>query len=163
MSDPNVNQGNVRPGLKAGQVQEFTLIMNLKPGGAERLRKKLASDSNFADQNRPVVDRVGTLHDMRFVIFDNDTRLLFASTFDGDWDAYIDDFAARIPDLIDVAFGEVDDYPGIKDPNIKDFIVKHQVTSTYFYSAYPNASVRDVWKAMKIKGGLDVLLDAASS
>jgi len=163
MSNPNIAQGNVRPGLKAGQVQEFTLIMNLKPGGAERLRKKLASDSNFADQNRPVVDRVGTLHDMRFVIFDNDTRLLFASTFDGDWDAYIDDFAARIPDLIDVAFGEVDDYPGIKHPNVKDFIVKHQVTSTYFYSAYPEASVRDVWKAMKIKGGLDVLLDAASS
>ena len=163
MSNPNIAQGNVRPGLMAGQVQEFTLIMNLKPGGAERLRKKLASDSNFADQNRPVVDRVGTLHDMRFVIFDNDTRLLFASTFDGDWDAYIDDFAARIPDLIDVAFGEVDDYPGIKHPNVKDFIVKHQVTSTYFYSAYPDASVRDVWKAMKIKGGLDVLLDAASS
>jgi hypothetical protein len=163
MSNPNITQGNVRPGLKAGQVQEFTLIMNLKPGGAERLRKKLASDSNFANQNRSVVDRVGTLHDMRFVIFDNDTRLLFASTFDGDWDAYINDFAARIPDLIDVAFGEVDDYPGIKHPNVKDFIVKHQVTSTYFYSAYPDASVRDVWKAMKVKGGLDVLLDAASS
>ena len=157
------NQAESRPGLKAGQVQEFTLIMNLKPGGAERLRKKLASDSRFGNQNQVFADRVGTLHDMRFTIFDNDTRLLFASTFDGDWDTYIDDFAARIPDLIDVAFGEVDDYPGIKDPNIKDFIVKHQVTSTYFYSAYPNASVRDVWKAMKIKGGLDVLLDAASS
>jgi len=157
------NQAESRPGLKAGQVQEFTLIMNLKPGGAERLRKRLASDSRFGNQNQVFADRVGTLHDMRFTIFDNDTRLLFASTFDGDWDTYIDDFAARIPDLIDVAFGEVDDYPGIKDPNIKDFIVKHQVTSTYFYSAYPNASVRDVWKAMKIKGGLDVLLDAASS
>ena len=157
------NQAESRPGLKAGQVQEFTLIMNLKPGGAERLRKKLASDSRFGNQNQVFADRVGTLHDMRFTIFDNDTRLLFASTFDGDWDAYIDDFAARIPDLIDVAFGEVDDYPGIKHPNVKDFIVKHQVTSTYFYSAYPEASVRDVWKAMKIKGGLDVLLDAASS
>ena len=62
-----------------------------------------------------------------------------------------------------LAFGEVDDYPGIKSPKIKDFIVKHQITSTYFYSAYPDASVRDVRKAMKVKGGLDVLLDAASS
>jgi hypothetical protein len=163
MSNPNVAKGNVRPGLKAGQVSEFTLIMNLKPGGAERLRKKLASNSNFANQNQSVVDRVGTVHDLRFVIFDNDTKLLFASTFDGDWDAYINDFGARIPDLIDLSFGEADDYPGIKSPDIKDFIVKNQVTSTYFYSAYPNASVRDVWKAMKVKGGLDVLLDAASS
>ena len=60
-------------------------------------------------------------------------------------------------------FEEVEDYPGIKSPDIKDYIVKHQVTSTYFYSAYPDASVRDIRKAMKVKGGLDVLLDAASS
>ena len=163
MSNPNVAHGNVRPGIKAGQVSEFTLIMNLKPGGAERLRKKLASDSKFANQNQVFADRIGTLHDLRFVIFDNDTRLLFATTFDDDWDAYINDFATLIPDLIDLVFEVVEDYPGIKSPDIKDYIVKHQVTATHFYSAYPNASVRDVWKALKIKGGLDVLLDAASS
>jgi len=162
MSDPNVNQGNVRPGLKAGQVQEFTLIMNLKPGGAERLRKKLASDSKFGNENNAVVDRVGTLHDMRFTIFDNDTRLLFASTFDGDWDAYIEDFGTFIPDYIDLAFGEAEGYPGIKSPDFKDFLVKNQVTAMHFYSAYPNATVKDVWKALKIEKGLDVLLDAAS-
>jgi hypothetical protein len=163
MSNPSGAEDNVRPGLKAGRSNEFTLIMDLKPGGAERLRKKLASDSRFGNQNQVVVDRVGTLHDMRFTIFDNDSRLLFASTFDGDWDAYINDFAALIPDLIDIAFGEANDYPGIKSPDIKDYIVKHQITSTYFYSAYPDASVRDIRKAMKVKSGLDVLLDAASS
>jgi hypothetical protein len=39
----------------------------------------------------------------------------------------------------------------------------YQVTATYFYSAAPNASVKDVWKALKIEGGLDTLLDAATS
>ena len=153
------SQAQPRPGLKAGRVNEFTLIFKLKPGGAERLRKKIASDANFQSH----VDGVGTVHDLRFLIFDNDTRLLFASTFDGDWDAYINDFAALIPDYIDLAFEEVDDYPGIKSPDIKDYIVKHQITSTYFYSAYPDASVRDIRKALKVKSGLDVLLDAASS
>jgi hypothetical protein len=132
-----------------------------QPGGADRLRKKLAS--NFTGQNQGLVDRVGTVHDLRFLIFDNDTRLLFASTFDGDWDAYINDFAAYIPNEIDMIWGEVEDFPGIRSPNVKDYIVKYQVPATYFYSAYPNASVRDVWKAMKIKGGLDVLLDAETS
>jgi hypothetical protein len=47
MLNPNSAGDNVRPELKAGQVQEFTLIMNLKPGGAERLRKKLASNSKI--------------------------------------------------------------------------------------------------------------------
>jgi hypothetical protein len=161
MSNSDVTQGNVRPGLKAGRSNEFTLIMKLKPGGADRLRKKLGS--YFTGQNQGFVDRVGTVHDLRFNIFDNDTRLLFASTFDGDWDAYINDFAAYIPNEIDMIWGEVEDFPGIRSPNVKDFIVKYQVPATYFYSAYPNASVRDVWKAMKIKGGLDVLLDAETS
>ena len=163
MSNSNVAQGKVRPGLKAGRSNEFTLINKLKPGGAERLRKKLASDSKFTNQNQVFADRIGTLHDLRFVIFENDTRLLFATTFDGDWDAYIDDFAALVPDLIDLVFEEVEDYPGIKSPDIKDYIVKNQVTATHFYSAYPNATVRDIRKAMKVKSGLDVLLDAASS
>ena len=162
-SNSDVTQGNVRPGLKAGRSNEFTLIMQLKPGGAERLRKKLVSDPNFTGQNQKLIERLGTVHDLRFLIFDNDTRLLFASTFDGDWDAYIDDFAAVIPDQIDLIFGEAEGFPGIRSPNIKDWTAKHQVTSTYFYSAYPNASVRDVWKALKVEGGLETLLDAATS
>jgi hypothetical protein len=163
MSNSNVDEGNVRPGLKAGRSNEFTLIMKLKPGGAERLRKKLSSSSDIASKNQGLLDRVGTVHDARFLIFDNDTRLLFASTFDDDWDAYINDFAAHIPDQIDLIFGEAEDFPEIRNPNVKDWIAKQQVSSTYFYSAYPNASVRDVWKALKIKGGLDVLLDAETS
>ena len=35
---------------------------------------------------------------MRFVFLDNDTRMLFATAYDGDWDAYIDDFVTKIPD-----------------------------------------------------------------
>ena len=37
---------------------------------------------------------------MRFVIFDNDTKLLFATAYDGDWDAYINDFATLIPEAL---------------------------------------------------------------
>ena len=127
MSNPNSAGDNVRPGLKAGRVNEFTLIFKLKPGGAERLRKKIASDSNFQSH----VDGVGTVHDLRFLIFDNDTRLLFASTFDGDWDAYINDFADYIPNEIDIIFGQVEGFPGINSPNIKDAIVEHQVSSIF--------------------------------
>ena len=161
MSNPNVAQGNVRPGLKAGRSNEFTLIFKLKPGGAERMRKKFEKVS--IDEQQSNADRIGTLHDMRFVIFDNDTRLLFASTFDGDWDPYIDDFATIIPDEIDLLFHELEGYPGIHSPNIKDWIAKQQVTATAFYSAYPNASVKDLWKALKVKDALNNLLDEAAS
>jgi len=163
MSNSNVNQGNSRPGLKAGRSNEFTIIANLKPGGAERLRQKLGSGSQLGGQNQSLMDRMGTVHDLRYLVFDNDTRLLFASTFDGDWDQYLNDFGALIPDPIDIVFGEAEGWPGIRNPTAKDWTAKHQVSSTFFYSAYPNESVKDIWKAMKVKGGLDVLLDAETS
>jgi len=163
MSNSNVAQGNSRPGLKAGRSNEFTLIMKLKPGGAERLRQKLGSDSQLGGQNQSLMDRMGTVHDLRYLVFDNDTRLLFASTFDGDWDAYLDDFGAYIPNEIDMIFGEAEGFPGIRSPDVKDWIVKNQVSSIHFYSAYPNESVKELWKAVKVKGALDVLLDATSS
>ena len=50
------------------------------------------------DGNFRGADVVGTFHDMRFVFLDNDTKLLFATAYDGDWDTYIDDFVTKIPD-----------------------------------------------------------------
>jgi hypothetical protein len=150
----------VRPGTKAGQSNEFTLICALKPGGAERMRKLL--DGGFTGERQKNTDRIATVHDLRFVIFDNDTRVIFASTFDGTWESYIDDFATILPDEIDLLFHECAGYPGIHSPQIKEWIVEQQVTALAFYSAYPDASVRDVWKALKTKKAFDALLDAAS-
>jgi hypothetical protein len=53
---------------------------------------------------------------MRWVFLDNDTKLLFASTYDGDWDPYIDDFATKIPDILDLQFGEIHGWPGGPQP-----------------------------------------------
>ena len=78
MSNLDVAQGNVRPGLKVGRSNEFTLMMQLKPGGAERLRKKMASDPNFANRNQKLVDHLDMLRDMRYITLGNDTRVLFA-------------------------------------------------------------------------------------
>lgn len=149
-----------RPGSKAGQVNEFTLISKLKPGGAERVRKLLAD--GFTGERQKNTDRIATVHDLRFVIFDDDTRIIFASTFDGDWESYINDFATILPDEIDLLFNEFSGYPGVHSPDIKDWIVKQQVTAVGFYSAYPDASVREVWKALTTKKAFDALLDSAS-
>jgi hypothetical protein len=161
MSNPDVAKTSVRPGSKVGRSNEFTLISTLKPGGAERMRKLMPN--GFTVERQKNTDRLGTVHDLRFVIFDNDTRIIFASTFDGEWDPYIDDFATIVPDEIDLLFHELEGYPGIHSPNIKDWIAKQQVTATAFYSAYPNASVKDIWKALKIRAAFNNLLDEAAS
>ena len=149
-----------RPGSRTGQSNEFTIICSINPGGAARMRKLFAD--GFTGERQKNTDRIGTVHDLRFVIFDNDTRVVFASTFDGDWESYIDDFGTIIPDEIDLLFHECSGYPGIHSPGIKDWIVKQQVTAMAFYSAYPAASVREIWKALRTKNALDVLLDVTS-
>ena len=149
-----------RPGSKTGQANEFTLISKLKPGGAERVRQLLAA--GFTGERQENTDRIATVHDLRFIIFDDDTRVIFTSTFDGDWESYIDDFASIIPEEIDLLFHEFAGWPGIRNPDVKDWIVKQQITAVGFYSAYPDAPVREVWKALRTKKAFDALLDAAN-
>jgi hypothetical protein len=120
-------------------------------------------DGGFTGERQKNTDRIGTVHSLRFVFFDDDTRMMFCSAFDGDWESYINDFASIIPEEIDLLFEEVEGWPGIADPGIKDFIAAHQVTAAGFYTAFPGATVRDIWKALKVKRTFDELLDEAQS
>jgi hypothetical protein len=116
-----------RTGLRQGKVSELTSILTLAPGGATRLRALLkVLGGNFQG-----ADKVGTLHDMRFVFLENDTKMLFATTYDGDWDTYIDDFSTKIPDSLDVLFSNMVGYPpkGMHDPAIKDWITRSRLTA----------------------------------
>lgn len=128
-----------RTGLRSGQVSELTVIAPLKPNGAKRLRQLFSIlNGNFAGASL-----VGTVHDMRFVLLDNDTRLLFCTAYDGEWDPYIDDFATKIPDLMDYIFGNVESWPGIHSPQVKDFIAGIQVGASGWFVAHPQLTVAE--------------------
>ena len=89
----------------------------------------------------PGAAKVGTLHDMRFVFIDNDTRMLFATSFDGDWDAYIDDFVdvdSRLSGRHRLGVGRL---AGDSQPGAKDYLVKHQITAEGWFVAYPDLTV----------------------
>src|SRR4051794_40222439 len=64
-------------------------------------------------------DKVGTLRDMRLVFLDNDTKLLFATAYDGERDAYIDEFVTKIPDYLDVLTCDSEGWPGIRSPGAR--------------------------------------------
>ena len=88
-----------RPGLHDGVCGEFTVFVPIKPGQTQALRDTLRhyrTDPSAQKAMREAFDQIGTVHTARYVIFDNDTRLMFASVFDGDWDTYIDDFATTM-------------------------------------------------------------------
>jgi hypothetical protein len=129
-----------RVGAKSGEVSELTTILPLKPGGADRLRKFF----RLIDGNLVGAGQVGTLHNMRFVFLDNDTKLLFATAYDGEWDPYIDDFATKIPEMMDYLFSNVEGWPGIASPDVKDFIVGYQIPAEAWYVSHPNVTVSEV-------------------
>jgi hypothetical protein len=104
-------------------------------------------------------DAVGTLHDMRFVFLDNDTKLLFATTYDGEWDTYIDDFSTKIPDALDVLFSNMEGYPGMQSPAVRDWIANNQITADAWYVSSPNLTVAETKRLEKIAPALDEFLD----
>ena len=147
-----------RVGARLGKVSELTIIVPLAPGGARRLRAFLRLVGGNLNQG----DRVGTLHDMRFVFFDNDTRMIFATSFDGDWDAYIDDFVTKIPNAMDLLFCNIEGWPGIHSPSAKDFIASHQIAAEAWYVANPNLTVAETRRLEHIGKALDEFLDKIS-
>jgi hypothetical protein len=149
-----------RIGARRGKVSELTTLFPINPSAAKRMRAFLELlHPSLGNQG---VDRVGTVHDMRFVFLDNDTKLLFCTAYDGDWDPYIDDFATKIPDILDLQFGEVEGWPGVRSPKVKDFIAKHQIPAYFWYVASPNATVVDTRRLEKVGKAVDEFLDKVS-
>jgi len=158
VSEPRTRMESAgRAGSRQGRVSEFTILLPLVEGGAKRLRGLLQlSDGNFD------ADRVATLHDMRFVFLDNDTKLLFATSYDGEWDPYIEDFATNIPNELDMRFCNCVGWPGIHSPSVKDWIVKHQIAADSWYVANPDLTVVETKRLKRVGHALDEFLDKIS-
>jgi hypothetical protein len=144
-----------RVGARQGKVSELTGILPIAKGGAKRLRGLLqALEGNFRG-----ADRVGTLHDMRFVFLENDTKLLFATAYDGEWDAYIDDFVTKIPNSLDLLFCNIEGWPGIHSPALKDWLLTKQITASAWYVASPNLTAAETRRLELVGKAVDEFLE----
>jgi hypothetical protein len=144
-----------RVGVRQGAVSELTMLFPFAPGGAPRLRAFLQLlNGNFDGANK-----VGSLHNMRFVFLDNDTKLLFATAFDGEWDPYIDDFATKIPDYLDILDCGLEGWPGIRSPEAKDYLASHQITAEGWYVANPDLTVAETKRIKRVGKAVDEFLD----
>ena len=144
-----------RIGGRQGKVSELTVISPFTKGGAKRLRALL----QLLQGHFQGADAVGTVHDLRFVFLDNDTKLLFATAYDGDWDAYIEDFATKIPIAMDVLFCNFEGWPGIRSPKVKDWIVEHQHAAESWYVANPNLTVTETRRLEHVGKAVEEFLD----
>jgi hypothetical protein len=153
-----------RPGIRVGPTSEFTLFFHVKAGHEDAIRDAVRALQNSpgyrpGDYNLPI----SSIHEARFVVFDGGTRLLFATSFDGPWDAYMDDFAASPLANFDAIFRHTEEYHGLPDvAAIKDFILSAQVTAGGYARNY-GGSVKEIKKAQRVNAAFQQVLDDPSA
>jgi hypothetical protein len=149
-----------RPGVSVGTTSEFSLFFHVRPGEEREIRdavEALQSAPGYrpGDYEMPIA----SIHEARFVLFDDDTRLLFATSFDGPWDAYMEDFASKPLKLFDSIFRHVEGYEGLPDLGaVKQFILSAQSTASGYSRNY-TGTVKEIRKALLVNDAFQRVLD----
>jgi hypothetical protein len=153
---------SLEPGMSAGPTREFSLFFRVKPGEAGALRAAL-TELQATPGYRPgdYGMAIATIHEARFVLFDDDTRLAFITSFDGSWDAYMDDFFNSGPtlSLFDLIFRHTEGYEGLPDlATEKEFILAAQQGAAAYARNYPG-TVKEIRKAQRVNDAFQQVLD----
>ena len=151
-----------RPGVSVGPTSEFSLFFHVTPGHGDDLREALQTLQHHPGYRPGEYHMaIATIHEARFVLFDDDTRLLFATSFDGPWDAYMDDFFTSGPtlQLFDSIFQHVEGYEGLPDlAAVKAFVLSAQETAAAYARNY-GGTVKEIRKAERVNKAFQQVLD----
>jgi hypothetical protein len=135
----------------------FTAIGLVKAGLVRRLTMRgvlLGLDyANRHVYNRDNLAGVRTIHFARWVAVDDGRRLIFASSYDGTLESYMDDFIDRLSWGLNAVFSNGLGYPttrwlvlgGAKDETaFKNYLRNHQIVTPVWYSAYDTLPARNI-------------------
>lgn len=130
-----------------GNVTALTVITPINPVRLATLKEVLQSVQSNPDAT---VAKISTIHFARWVIIDNDTRLLFTSNFDGGFEDYLKDFVRELPQGLDRIWSNCVGYPGTKPfESFMAYVRAHSYFNNCFFAAYPNLTVKDVLNGQK--------------
>jgi hypothetical protein len=158
--EPGTTGPGSRPGIMVGPTSEFSLFFHVKPGHGAALREDLRTlqatpGYRPGDYELPIA----TIHEARFVPFDDDTRLLFATSFDGPWDAYMEDFASKPLQLFGAIFQHCEGFEGLPSLQaVKDFILSAQKTAGGYARNY-GGTVKEIRQALRVNEAFQRVLD----
>jgi len=147
-------------GKRIGKKGEISGIGRVAPGGAKLFRERLPQIQAEAGYWET---RVGTVHDFRVTLIDNDTRILFTIVFDGDFKPYVTDILREASPWLDQIFlGVWDGFRGTQDRKSVEELLGFAFECDLFFAANPDVTVRDVAKMKRLSGAVGELLDAAT-
>ena len=142
----------------------LTTLVEVKPG-AFRLYtlKAILGVINIVAKTLFITGQLGgipTIHFARWILMDNDRRLLFFSNYDGSWASYLGDFVdkanygltavwsntERFPPAVNLAWGGAQHIEAFKQ-----WSREHNVYAAVWYSAYPNETLRNLKNDIQIR------------
>ena len=130
----------------------LTLVMTIKsPEDRARLEATLQQMQSLPPERNPIataLDTIGTVHFARFVFLD-ETRLAVITTYDGDFDVYVNEFVDHIGEVFDALLQHIADAPPLPVQQHRAeflaFLGAHDLGCIPpFYSAYPDRTVLDI-------------------
>jgi hypothetical protein len=90
--------------------------------------------------------------------------MLFFSNFNGTWEQYVDSFSAAIPSGLDLLwYGNVGWPRSVPEQPFHRYVLRNQITTDYYYSAYPMAASNDVKSATRVKDQLRAFVAETAS
>lgn len=153
-------------GNTSGQAYALTVTTPILPQRADTLRAYLTALP--AGESGPLA-RMRTTHFARWIVIDDlvyqgppqkpdhltSPYLIFVSSFDGGLERYLGDMIALMGPEMDKIWGNCVGYPGTDDPSAVIRYLKHnQIDTTFFLSAYPDATVAEVRACLRLRKDL---------
>jgi hypothetical protein len=150
----------------------FAAMGFLKPGSLRRRTVRVVLRA-VAFAVRHLFDRgslagVTTIHFARWVMLDDERRVIFTSCYDGSLESYMDDFIDKLAWGLNVVFSNGFGYPrtrwlvvgGARDEQrFKDYLRSHQLGAAVAYAAYPMLTTANITNNAAIRAGLGRELD----
>lgn len=139
---------------------QLTLVTVVDPQHVGRVKAVMAAIDSYAKRLAPPGSLIGisTIHFVRWLLIDDDRRLVMLSDYDGSWENYIDEFAEMILSGLDAIWETSFGFPpdGARDlPAFKQFLRAHQVPAEVFFSAYPDQTILNVTNNLRLARAMD--------
>jgi hypothetical protein len=150
-----------------GAQNAFTAVGEVKPGVVRKLTMRVAlAGLDFANRHayaRDDLAGVDSIHFARWVLLDDNRRMVFTSSYDGSLESYMDDFISRLSWGINLVFSNGVGFPrarwlvldGSRDEiSYKHYLRRHQVPTPVFHSADSRHTARNLDTFTRVHAGL---------
>ena len=145
----------------------FAAMGELKPGRLRRATVGVVLRA-IAFTTRHVFDKgdlagVTTIHFARWVVLDDQRRVIFTSCYDGSLESYMDDFIDKLSWGLNIVFSNGAGYPrtrwlvldGARDEQaFKDYLRCHQLSNQVSWAAYPTLTTANILDNAEVRRGL---------